>query len=52
MFLETSDKKGDVSVRTVLLNSYNEKGFVFYTNYMSRKSQQIKSNPNASLCIY
>lgn len=39
----------EVSIRTVLLKSFDEKGFVFFTNYNSKKSQQIKQNPNAAL---
>jgi pyridoxamine 5'-phosphate oxidase len=35
--------------RTVLLKSYNERGFVFFTNFESRKARQIGENPNVSL---
>ncbi len=48
MSLATSDND-EVSIRTVLLKSFDEKGFVFFTNYNSRKSKQIKSNPKAAL---
>jgi pyridoxamine 5'-phosphate oxidase len=48
MSLATSDAD-EVSLRTVLLKSFDEQGFVFFTNYNSRKSRQIKSNPNAAL---
>jgi pyridoxamine 5'-phosphate oxidase len=37
------------TVRTVLLKHYDPKGFVFYTNYGSRKARQISDNPQASL---
>lgn len=48
MSLATSDSD-EVSVRTVLLKSFDEQGFVFFTNYNSKKSQQIQKNPNAAL---
>ena len=40
------------SVRMVLLKDFNQKGFVFYTNLNSRKSTEIKSNHNASMCFH
>ena len=40
------------TVRMVLLKDYNKKGFVFYTNLNSNKSQDIKANPNASMCFH
>jgi len=52
MFLATSSLKGIPSVRTVLLKHFDEKGFVFYTNYSSRKGNDLKENPNASLLFY
>ena len=48
MSLATSDDK-DVSIRTVLLKNFNEKGFVFFTNYNSKKSKQIDNNPKAAV---
>jgi len=48
MSLATSDAD-EVSIRTVLLKSFDGQGFVFFTNYNSKKSQQIQSNPNAAL---
>lgn len=48
MSLATSDESG-VSIRTVLLKIFNEKGFVFFTNYNSKKSKQIANNPKAAL---
>ena len=50
--LATVGKNGIPSVRMVLLKDFNEKGFVFYTNLNSRKSKEIKSNPNASMCFH
>ena len=52
MALATADKTGTPSVRMVLLKSFSENGFVFYTNLNSRKSIQLKENPNASLCFH
>jgi len=49
MTLGTSDRSGNVSCRTVLLKAYDERGFVFFTNYGSRKARQIGENPRASL---
>ena len=50
--LATSSKNGIPSVRMVLLKDFNEKGFVFYTNLKSKKSQDIQSNPQASMCFH
>ena len=50
--LATVGKNGIPSVRMVLLKDFNEKGFVFYTNLNSRKSNEIKSNPNVSMCFH
>ena len=50
--LATVEKNGTPSVRMVLLKDFNKKGFVFYTNLNSRKSTEIKSNPNASMCFH
>ena len=50
--LATVGKNGTPSVRMVLLKDFNEKGFIFYTNLNSRKSTEIKSNPNASMCFH
>ena len=48
----TSSKNGIPSVRMVLLKSFNNKGFVFYTNFNSEKSNDLKENPEASLCFH
>ena len=50
--LATVNKLGVPSVRMVLLKYYSAKGFVFYTNLNSRKSEDIKINPNASMCFH
>ena len=49
MVLATSDKKGFITQRTVLLKAFDKKGFVFYTNYKSRKAQQIDEHPHVSV---
>jgi pyridoxamine 5'-phosphate oxidase len=49
MILATADELGRPSARTVLLKGYDEDGFVFYTNYRSRKARDLAVNPYASL---
>ena len=49
MSLATADSAGRPSLRTVLLKYFDEDGFVFFTNYSSRKSREIGENPNVSL---
>jgi len=49
MSLTTVNKDGVPSIRTVLLKAYDEKGYVFYTNYESRKAIEIENNPNVAL---
>ncbi|MAV56930.1 MAG: pyridoxamine 5'-phosphate oxidase [Pelagibacteraceae bacterium TMED247] len=48
----TTSKDGIPSVRMVLLKGLNDKGFVFYTNFNSRKGNDLKYNPNASICFH
>ncbi len=36
----------------ILLKDYNQNGFIFYTNLNSKKSSDLKENPNASLCFH
>ena len=48
MSLATADEK-EIGIRTVLLKHFDEKGFVFFTNYGSKKSQQIEVRPQAAL---
>tara|TARA_B100001559_G_scaffold291116_1_gene270630 strand:- start:145 stop:771 length:627 start_codon:yes stop_codon:yes gene_type:complete len=50
--LATSNKKAIPSVRMVLLKDFSKKGFVFYTNSESQKGNDIKENPNASMCFH
>ena len=52
MTLATADEAGRPSARTVLLKGYDEAGFVFYTNTLSRKGEQLAANPRASLCFF
>jgi pyridoxamine 5'-phosphate oxidase len=49
MTLATATKDGKPSARTVLLKNVDEHGFVFYTNYDSRKANELSENPNAAL---
>ena len=50
--LGTSNKEGIPSVRMVLLKSFYKNGFVFFTNLNSQKGNEIKDNPNASMCFH
>jgi pyridoxamine 5'-phosphate oxidase len=57
MCLATASREGRPSNRMVLLKSFgdpdkNGGGFVFFTNYSSRKGQELESNPFASLVFY
>lgn len=49
MILATASAAGKTSLRTVLLKGVEENGFLFYTNYESRKAKDISENPNASI---
>ena len=49
MTLATAGADGRPSARTVLLKGYDARGFVFYTNYESRKGLELAANPQASL---
>lgn len=49
MSISTVSAQGLPSSRTVLLKIYDEKGFVFFTNYNSKKAQDIEQNPNVAL---
>lgn len=51
-FLATANSQGQPSLRTILLKDYSPKGFVFYTNYDSKKGQELQENPNAALLFY
>ena len=48
----TSNKEGIPSVRMVLLKGLSDLGFVFYTNFNSKKGNDLKNNPNASMCFH
>lgn len=50
--LATADRSGKPSVRMVLLRGVDQRGFVFHTNYSSRKASQLAENPHAALCIH
>ena len=52
MVLATADKNSRPSSRTVLLKGVDERGFIFYTNYDSRKGRELAENPNAALTFY
>jgi len=52
MALGTATPDGKPSVRFVLLKAYDEKGFVFYTNYGSRKADELEGNPEATLIFH
>ncbi len=52
MVVSTVDEQGCPSARTVLLKGFNEEGFIFYTNYESRKGRQILTNPNVALTFH
>ena len=50
--LATANNAGEPDVRIILLKEINSKGFVFYTNLNSPKSQDLKKNPKAAMCFY
>jgi pyridoxamine 5'-phosphate oxidase len=50
--LATADTEGQPSARVVLLKSWDEEGFIVYTNLQSRKGREIDANPRAALCFY
>jgi pyridoxamine 5'-phosphate oxidase len=52
MILATATADGKPSARTVLLKGYDERGFVFYTNYEGRKAGEIEANPKCALLFY
>lgn len=49
MILATAGKDGRPSARTVLLKGFDGRGFMFFTNYESRKGRELEGNPHASL---
>jgi pyridoxamine 5'-phosphate oxidase len=52
MTLATVDAAGQPSARIVLLKGCDERGFVFFTNYDSRKARELAANPRAALVFY
>jgi pyridoxamine 5'-phosphate oxidase len=50
--LATADASGKPSVRIVLLRAVDHRGFVFHTNYNSRKALELDGNPRAALCVH
>jgi pyridoxamine 5'-phosphate oxidase len=52
MSLATVDENGQPSARIVLLKGFDERGFVFYTNYEGRKGRELLAHPQAALCFY
>jgi pyridoxamine 5'-phosphate oxidase len=49
MVVSTADAEGRPASRTVLMKAYDDRGFVFYTNYGSRKGRDLEGNPHVSL---
>jgi pyridoxamine 5'-phosphate oxidase len=52
MTLATATPDGVPSARMVLLKDFDQRGFVFYTNYLSRKGQELAANPKAALVFW
>ena len=52
MTLATATRDGRPSARIVLLKSFDDRGFVFFTNYQSQKGNELNENPRASLLFY
>jgi pyridoxamine 5'-phosphate oxidase len=52
MSLATIEAREQPSVRIVLLKAFDERGFVFYTNYEGRKGRHLLAHPRAALCFY
>lgn len=52
MAVATATKEGIPSVRMMLLKDYGEAGFVFYTNYESRKARELFDNPRAAMVLH
>mgnify|MGYP001434790484 FL=1 len=48
----TADKKNQPNVRMVLLKGLSDKGFVFYTNFNSKKGEELKNNLKSSMCFH
>jgi pyridoxamine 5'-phosphate oxidase len=52
MALATATKDGVPSARMILLKGFDERGFVFFTNYDSQKGRELEQNPQAALVFY
>ena len=52
MILATATLDGRPSARVVLLKGFDERGFVFYTNYEGRKGEELETNPHCALLFY
>ena len=52
MQLATTSAQNKPSLRTVLLKAFDERGFVFYTNYHSQKAQQMAENPQVAALFF
>jgi pyridoxamine 5'-phosphate oxidase len=52
MTLATATRSGRPSARTLLLRTFDNSGFVFYTNYSGRKGKELGDNPQAALVFY
>src|SRR2546426_9669836 len=52
MTLATATGHGEPSARIVLLKAFDERGFVFFTDYRSRKGAELEANPRAALVFY
>ena len=52
MTLATADQQGKPSARMVLLKGVDQRGFIFYSNYQSRKAKELLENPFAALTFY
>ena len=52
MSLATIEEREQPSLRIVLLKAFDERGFVFYTNYEGRKGRHLLAHPRAALCFY
>ena len=52
MTLSTATANGQPSARMVLLKGIDDRGFSFFTNYLSRKGRELAENPHAALVLY
>src|ERR1700722_10695350 len=52
MVFATADASGVPSARVLLLKGFDERGFVFFTNYASRKGRDLEANPRAAMVFF